>query len=160
MTAITTTPTLERDAPPNLDGPLLRYVTQIVRDAQEEVFEDGMESNFSRGLASAILEHGNAALTAIEDIILNGNTNVEVVGETLIQLGTIDSPSTHNQRLTILTETLKSEDVRIRDAASLALETMEDASAIPALESALCREQSARMQENLEAVISQLRESA
>ena len=159
MTAIATTPTLERDVS-HLDDPLRRYIQQIVLDAQEEVFEDGMESNFSRGLASAIQEHGNAALTAIEDIILNSNANVELQGETLIQLGAIDSPGTHNRRLTILTEALESKDVRVRDAASLALETMEDASAIPALESALRREQSARMQQNLQAVISQLRESA
>lgn len=160
MTAIATTPTLERDVPSQLDDPLLRHVTQIVRDTQDEVFEDGMESNFSRGLASTIQEHGNAALTVIKDIILNDNTNVDLRCETLIQLGVIDNPSTHNQRLTILTEALGSEDVRVRDAASLALDTMEDASAIPALESALRREQSARMQDNLKAVIRQLREAA
>ena len=160
MTAIATTPTLERDVPSHLGDPLLRYVLQLVQDAQEEVFEDGMESNFSRGLVSVIQEHGNAVLTAIEDIILDSNTNVELQGETLIQLGAIDSPGTHNRRLTILTGALESKDVRVRDAASLALETMEDASAIPALESALRREQSARMQQNLKAVITQLRESA
>ena len=159
MTAIATTPTLERDVS-HLDDPLRRYIQQIVLGAQEEVFEDSMESNFSRGLASAIQEHGNAALTAIEDIILDSNTNVELQGETLIQLGAIDSPGTHNRRLTILTGSLESKDVRVRDAASLALDTMEDASAIPALESALRREQSARMQHNLQAVITQLRESA
>ena len=159
MTAIATTPTLERDAP-HLGDPLRRYIQQIVQDAQEEVFEDGMESNFSRGLASAIQEHGNKALAAIDDIILNSNANAELQGETLIQLGSIDSPGTHSRRLTILTGALESKDVRVRDAASLALDTMEDASAIPALESALRREQSARMQQNLQAVITQLRESA
>ena len=160
MSALAITPTLERDATPRLDDRLVRYVNQLVRGAEEEVFEDGMESNFSRDLVSTICEHGDAALSAIEQVVLDGNTNVEVQGEILIQLGAIDNPSTHPQRLAILTSALESQDVRIRDAASLGIEALEDASAIPALESALHRELSGRMRENLTAVINQLRDPA
>ncbi len=98
-----------------------------MRDSAEEVFEDGMGSNFSRGLVSAVLEHGVTALTAVEQVIIAGNTNVEVLGEVLVQIGAIDDPITHDRRLTILTDALESEDVRIRDAASLGLEAMETA---------------------------------
>ena len=160
MSAIATTPTLELDAPQSLDDRLARYFKRIVRDAEDEVFEDGMESNFSKGLASAIEEYGDAALTAIETIILNTNTNIEVQGETLTQLGAIDNPSTHHRRLAILTSALESQDVRIRDAASLGIETLEDESAIPAMEAALHREPSVKMRDNLTAVINQLRAPA
>lgn len=127
MSAIAIRSTSEGKAPSRLEAELVDYFEGLVRDSAEEVFEDGMGSNFSRGLVSAVLEHGVTALTAVEQVIIAGNTNVEVLGEVLVQIGAIDDPITHDRRLTILTDALESEDVRIRDAASLGLEAMETA---------------------------------
>ena len=158
MSAIEIRSTSEVKARPRLEAEVVDYFERLVQDSAEEVFEDGMGSNFSRGLVSAVLEHGMTALTAAEQVIIAGNTNVEVLGETLVQIGTIEDPTTHGRRLTILTDALESEDVRVRDAASLGLEAMESASAIPAIEAALAREPSAQMRNNLATVIDHLRE--
>ena len=139
MSAIAIRSTSEGKAPSRLEAELVDYLERLVRDSVEEVFEDGMESNFSRGLVSAVLEHGVAAITAVEQVILVESTDVEVLGETLVQIGAIEDPITHDRRLTILTDALESKDVRVRDAASLGLESMEFASAIPAIETALAQ---------------------
>ena len=136
---------------------MIEYFEVLVRDSADEVFEDGMDSQFSLGLHSAVVEHGTTALLAIDRVILAGNTNAELLGETLVQIGAVDDPATHDRRLVILTKALKSQDVRVRDAASLGLETMEDASAIPALETAVAVEESELMRKNLIAVIGSLR---
>ena len=137
---------------------MIEYFEVLVRDSADEVFEDGMESRFSVGLHLAVIEHGTTDLVAIERVILAGNTNSELLGETLVQIGAVDDLATHDRRLAILTKALQSQDVRVRDAASLGLESMEDASAIPALETAVAGEQSKRMRKNLIAVIGSLRE--
>ena len=136
---------------------MIEYFEVLVRDSADEAFEDGMESQFSQGLHSAVVEHGKTALLAIDRVILAGNTNAELLGETLVQIGAVEDPATHDRRLAILTRALQSQDVRVRDAASLGLETMEDASAIPAIETAVASEQSKRMRKNLIAVIGSLR---
>ena len=157
MSAIATTSTFEGEARSSLEYELVYYFERLVRDSDDEVFEDGMESKFSRGLVSKVLEHGMPTLVVIEQVILAQSTNAEVLGETLVQISAIDDPKTHDRRLTILIEALESEDVRIRDAASLGLESMQAASAIPAIETAMAREPSAQMRDNLATLISQLR---
>ena len=137
---------------------MIEYFEVLVRDSADEAFEDGMGSQFRLGLHSAVVEHGTTALLAIDRVILAGNTNYELLGETLVQIGAVEDPATHDRRLAILINALQSQDVRVRDAASLGLETMEDASAIPAIETAVASEQSKRMRKNLIAVIGSLRE--
>ena len=122
MSAIATTSTFEGESRSSLEYELVDYFERLVQESEDEVFEDGMESNFSRGLVSKVLEHGMPTLVVIEQVILAQSTNAEVLGETLVQIGAIDDPKTHDRRLTILIEALESEDVRIRDAASLGLE--------------------------------------
>jgi hypothetical protein len=56
-----------------------RQARLIFADAKEEIFEDGMESDFSRGLSEFIVSYGHSAMETIIPIILSERTNSEVV---------------------------------------------------------------------------------
>ena len=63
---------------------------------------------------------------------------------------------THSARLSLLGHLLESQDLRIRDAASIGIEAMEDPAAIPALKHAIENEQTGWLQRYLEDVMNQL----
>ena len=140
----------------HLEDQLVDYFQGLVTDALEEVFLDGMESNFSRRLTTALEAHGETAVHAIERIINLDAISVEVVGETLRQIGYVEDLSTHQIRMTVLVRQLESADPRIRDAAALGLAALDDPQAIDSLLEALNRESSSQLKGNLRIVLDQL----
>ena len=140
----------------HLEDQLVDYFQGLGTDAIEEVFLDGMESNFSRRLTTALEAHGETAVHAIERIINLDAISVEVVGETLRQIGYVEDLSTHQTRMTVLVRQLESTDPRIRDAAALGLAALDDPQAIDSLLEALNRESSSQLKGNLRIVLNQL----
>ena len=136
---------------------LFSAFSYMVRDAEDEAFFDGMESVFATKLIPFVKGFGNPAVLAIDRYLRLSSSNVEVSGETLVQLGHIDHPRTHHNRLVTLIGSLQSEDVRIRDAASLGIAALGDSSALYAVEAALEREPSDHLREDLQLVVDQLR---
>lgn len=139
-----------------LEEQLFRYLGQIVREATDQVFLDGMESPFSRQLSLAIKVFGYVAIQSIERMLTSGEDNAEVFGELLRQLGSVEDPLTHHGRLMILIDNLQAPDPRIRDAAALGIAALDDPTALIAVQAALYHEASPNLRDNLNLVIGQL----
>ena len=143
---------------PSVPAEVFTWAKDAFVAASEEVFEAGFDSNFSLTLDALVRTHGKVAIEVLDQAIRN-ERNFEVKAEATQQIGSIEDARTHNRRLALLLHHLKSEDARIRDAASIGLADMDDPSAIPAVGEALRRETSASLRRNLELVLGQLEET-
>ena len=161
LTAYPSSATARSDDLPKfgLDERLLMFVRKLARDAVDEVFHDGQESKFGAAVTAVISEYGRNAVRAVEKILETTSVNIEVAGELLRVLGMIEDRFTQHQRLMLLVNQLKSDDARVRDAASLGLAALEDPRAIPALELALQDETNPFVRPEFESAIEELRES-
>jgi hypothetical protein len=131
-------------------------VNIIFADAKEEIFEDGMESDFSRNLSKFILSFGHSAMETIIPVILSAHTNTEVVSEALRVLGRINHKTTYRDRLWLLERGLYSASARVRDGAILGLAFMNDSIAIAPIKSAIERERIPELRQDMEQVLAQL----
>ena len=140
-----------------LEEQLVSYFTNLVREAADEAFLDGMESVFSHRLTRAVEDYGDTAVLAIGRLLDLDQANVEVAGEILRQVGSMADSRTHHSRLATLVDKLQSPDPRIRDAASLGLAALDDPETIADVQKALDRESSPQLRSNLKLVVDQLR---
>jgi len=131
----------------------------ISRLAREELFEDGVESDFSRELVSVIENHGNAAVKALSELILGEEVDAEVASETLRWLGQIEHPETYDFRLWSLEQSLYCSSARVRDGAALGLAFLDDPRAILFLRDAIQRELYPELREDMEQILEQLENS-
>lgn len=130
----------------------------IFRDADDETFHDGMDSEFSRRLRDAIARHGNAAIEALDTLLHDPKSNTEASEEALRVLGDIEDARTHAARLALLLRALESPNARIRDATSIGLAALDDPAAIDSLRCAIKAERSAWLRTNLDLTLRQLLE--
>ena len=131
----------------------------LFRSANYEVFEDGMDSDFSNGLNHIIRDHGTAAVIVLDGMISVDGVNPEVAAEALVWAGRMDDEATHHARLSMLERALESPNVCIRDAASIGIEAMDDPAAIESLQRAINRERCGLLQQNLKDVLIQLQDA-
>lgn len=131
----------------------LDRLQRLFETALEERFEDGIETEFSKGLTAVIKAYGNIAIQEIVSLILYRRTNSEVAGEALRWIGQIEDPTTHRFRLWLLEQSLNSSSARIRDAASLGLASLDDPQSIPALQQAIEKEPYTELREDMEQVL-------
>lgn len=127
--------------------------------AKEEVFEDGMESEFSRSLVTLIEKYQDAALEVLTELIIGGNMNPEIASEALRWIGHIENPVTHRARLKLLEHGLFSPSARIRDGAILGLASMDDPRAMRSLEQAIEDEEVPELHDDMMDVLEQLRDT-
>lgn len=127
-------------------------------DARDEIFEDGMSSFFSAGLIRIVQDHGIAAVHALKGIISASDVNAEVAEEVLRQIGYMDDKRTYRHRLSLLVGALESPNTRIRDAASIGIEAMDDPAAIESLQRAIDRERHEQLRQNFKDVLAQLQD--
>ncbi|MDP6451879.1 MAG: HEAT repeat domain-containing protein [SAR202 cluster bacterium] len=144
----------------NLQAKLSVELKTAVDAASEEIFEDGIESEFSRTLNRLVQNFGEPAVKAIEKVICLDQANVEITAEAVQQLGSIENMPSHQSRKGILLRNLESPDARLRDAASIGLSAMDDPTTIQALRDAISRESSPALQRNLQLVLDQLEETS
>lgn len=141
------------------ESELAMRFTLFVCDAENERFEDGMDSVFANRVRESIVNYGPIAVAAWERVLWRMENANETGEELLRQLGLIEHHSSRARRLRVLKDSLKSPDSRIRDAASLGLSFLDDTSALLALRSAYRRETESWLKENLKLVIDQLMDS-
>jgi len=134
-------------------------IESLFVSAKEEVFEDGMESSFSRELVSMVREHGESAVQMIADLILQENANPEVASEALRWIGAIEHPATYHSRLSLLEQSLNCLSPWVRDGATLGLAYMEDPHAISYLKRAIDREPYKLLRRNMRQVLAELEEN-
>ncbi len=107
---------------------------------RDQIFEDGIESEFSQNFVRIISKYKKIALDNLEKLIESNSVNAEVLSEAVRWLPRIQDISTYNQRLALTTRCLFSPWPRVRDAATLALSSFGDSSAVTALRRAIERE--------------------
>ena len=135
---------------------VLEEIERIIVGDSGEVFEDGMESRFSRKLVVLIERYGDEAIDAIAELIRQRRMNVENVAEAMRWLGHIEHPPTHHKRLQLLMRGLVDEEYSVRDGAILGLESLDSPEAIPALESAIPNEKYPELRCDMQALVEEL----
>ncbi|MBI3466146.1 MAG: hypothetical protein HY000_24290 [Planctomycetes bacterium] len=145
-------PAAERDGRAVLE----RRIEGLFAAGREEQFEEGMESEFSRGLVAIVEQHGDEAVAGIADLILNEKVAAHVASEALVWLATMDHPPSHDARLRLLQQALFSRTLRTRDSATVGLSAMDDPRAISDLKKASSGEHYAYLRRDMEKVLGQL----
>jgi hypothetical protein len=131
-------------------------ILSLFETARDEIFEDGMESEFSKRLDALVQEHEGEAISALAYVIENQTVNEEVVAEALRWMGRLEHPSSYEARLKLLEHSLRSGSARVRDAGTLGLASMDDPHAIPFLRQAIRKETYPELREDMQQVLSQL----
>lgn len=154
-------PTTETSTVKNVFTNALTISPSLVRlflSAREEIFEDGMSSEFSKKLIQFIQMDGQAVVSVLADLILSGEVNVEVGAEALRWIGRMWDPATYESRRWLLERSLFSRSPRIRDGAALGLSSMSDPHAVQYLKIASEREEIDELRADLEQILSDLME--
>ena len=136
---------------------LTRYVedaiTRLFESAEDQNFEDGMESDFSRELVTLIRKYGDLAMSEVSYLITYDRVDREIASEALRWLGRIDDPSSYDSRLWVLEQSLSSKSPLVRDGAALGLASLRDANAVQYLRRAVERESIAELRCDLEEIL-------
>ena len=133
-----------------------RQMEKLFFAAREEVFEDGMESEFSRELVLSIKQYGDPVIEVIRELILNDSVSPEVASEALRWIGYIEHEDTRDARLRLLEQSLTSSSLRVRDGAVLGLSFLDDPRATGSLRKAMELEGSKLIRRNMQQVLEQL----
>lgn len=144
--------TVQQERPEEID----QEFTILFEAAKEQVFEDGMESEFSKELISLVKKYGDAAMEVVADLITNERVNAEVASEALRWLGRMDHLTSYHFRRWLLERSLRCSSAMVRDGAALGLASLNDPHAIPYLKRAILREGHIELREDMEQVLVQL----
>ncbi len=123
---------------------------------RDEIFEDGIESNFSKSLIYYIQKYGNEVIEILSGLMDHGMVNPEIASEAMRWLGHVEHPQTYDKRLWLLERSLKHVSARVRDGATLGLASLGDLDAIPYLREAIELEQCAELRKDMEQVLAEL----
>ncbi len=147
--------TADTERPESLTEELQRIFTA----AKEEIFEDGMDSVFSRRLVKFMENYNRLAIDILSELLIPERVNAEVAGEALRHVGYSEDVSTRIPRRRLLEHCLFGSSARIRDGAILGIAAMNDPRAIPFVEQAICRELIPELRRDMCAVLEQLHET-
>jgi hypothetical protein len=128
----------------------------LFRAAAEEGFEDGMQTRFSRGLVRLVTLEGEKALDRLAPLLTDYLLNEEVAAEAIRWLARIEDDGLYTKRLWLVERCLYSDSVRIRDAALLAVASLDDPAALPYLRGAISLERHNEIKRDMEDVEKQL----
>jgi len=131
-------------------------IKQLFRSARGQVFEDGVDSDFSKELVSIIESDGALALEIIKNLVGVGSLNNEVLSEALRWIGSMEDEKSHVGRRQLLEESLSSESSKVRDGATIGLSYLGDPQAIGYLKRAAKREQNGMLHDFMLEVIEEL----
>lgn len=147
--------TAEEEKPEALTENLYR----IFFEAREEVFEDGMDSVFSRRLVNFMERYSRLGIDILCDLLILERVNAEVSGEALRHVGYLEHTPTRIPRRRLLEHCLFGSSARIRDGAILGIAAIDDPNAIPSVIRAIERETIPELKRDMTAVLEQLRET-
>lgn len=140
------------DRPPELT----ESFRALLMAGKDQIFEDGIESEFSKDLIRLIKKYGNDALAELAYFIVYEKASAEVTAEALRWLGLMDHLPSYHWRLWLLERSICSRSARIRDGAALGLAFLDDPDAIPYLRQAVDREPVKELRADMQQVLTQL----
>lgn len=129
----------------------------IFANAEDEIFEDGMVSGFSREFTQLTTQFGSDALQVVEYLINWEKVSAEAAAEALRLLGEMNF--LREDCLQLLLRSLKSSDSVIRDGAILGLSMLEDPRALPDLISASSNEKIPFLRQAMQRLVSRLEDA-
>ncbi|SRR6266566_1909286 len=122
---------------------------RLFESAREELFEDGMESDFSRKLMFLILRYRHDALSEMALLLESTQVSSEVSAEALRWIGRLRDPQSQPHRLWLLERSLGNPNPAVRDAAIVGLAALDDRRARKYVAAALATESLPELQEDL-----------
>lgn len=150
----TTAPILEPSA-----NETEQYICVLFDRARYEIFEAGVETDFSRDLMANILRYSIGAVELIAHLILHKIAGVEPAAEALRCIGYIDHPPTYIFRRWLLERCIANDSARIRDGALIGLAHLDDPHAIPYIEEAAVRERRVGLRKDMHELLKQLKQT-
>lgn len=138
---------------------LKSHIKALFGRSAEEVFEDGMESHFSRELTAAIIQYGDLAILVMADLITADKVSPSAASEALRWIGDLEHKQTHRSRLDLVERSLGCSSMVVKDGAVLGLSFLDDPHATDALEEAMQSETSEILRSDMERVLEQLKET-
>ncbi|MFV2045346.1 MAG: HEAT repeat domain-containing protein [Anaerolineales bacterium] len=135
---------------------LIDVMKRLYWQASDEVFEDGVESQFSRSLLDLLAKYGAIAVSALAKLVTDARANEEISAEALRWIGLMDDGSTKKHRLWLLERSLSSPSARIRDGATLGISFMDDPGAAAGLREAIESEQIGELREDMKTALEEL----
>ena len=149
-------PLINATAPRDDDERRYRLLAEILQEAQNDSFEDGIESALFETLTALIERHGNAIVVELAHLMRSGIVEEHVAEEALRCIGDIEHPASHYFRLKLLEGSLTHPSVSVRDGAVIGLEALNYPDAVVALRNAVHNEPYEELRSSMEYVITQL----
>lgn len=128
----------------------------LISIGKREIFEDGMESDFSRHLQLLLARYDELGIQNLQEKISENELPPTIAGETLKLLAEYSETVTKNWVYKLIISSLHSTYVEVRDGATNAIASLDDPKAITALQSAIEREQNLELRQDMETVLEQL----
>ena len=125
-------------------------LARLCSAAQEEQFEAGVESRFSRGLQQLCAYDPTAVLQALRGRLMDSDTSSEVLAEILQWASRQEADAIRALVVDLLSTGLHHTSSLVRDAAALGLAYLDEGAAVSHLSQALARETVPELRGDLE----------
>lgn len=146
------TSTEQLPIPDNLNEQLV----ELFSIADEGLFEDDQSRKFSEKLSALVYIYGDTTIRGLAPFIIGEQASAENAAATLRCLSHLESRMSYNHRIWLMERALQSPSSWIRDAAVLALESMDDPTSIPYLQEAFRKESNAELRQYFHSVLEYL----
>lgn len=113
---------------------LVDDILRVAVEASDEIFEDGIYNLVSHNIQHLVLRYGKAALDALDKAYLSRSLPDRILSESLLWLGRLDHPASHEARYAMFLYYLREIDLTIKSSAALALGSLGDPRAAPFLQ--------------------------
>lgn len=133
-----------------------KHLNSLTAAAKDEIFEDGVESAFTKGLRSFLDTYSMVAVSAIGNAKVAGKIPDSIAAEMARFLGDVDHSATRAQRFQLLSRWLSDQSVIVRDGAAIGLGYFGGHVALDRLRVAYDDEQVAIMRDDLRDLIEAL----
>ena len=121
-----------------------------------EELEDGMTASLGEVLSLLLKRHGDRGVAGFSLLIGSGALQTELASHALRWFGRIKDSATYYSRLSLLIDSLSSQEPEVRDGASLGLAALGNRQAIPALRRAIEREPRRGLRSDMQQVLVRL----
>lgn len=131
-------------------------ISQAFESAKFVEFEDGKENEFTLDIMRLVKQYGPTAVERISRALKTSSNSNETFAQTLLCFGRMDDPTTQVARGRAVRWGLKSSSAIVRDAATIAIESMFDRDAQAELRSAIKRETVPSLKQDMESALEYL----
>ena len=137
----------------------MNKLDNIIANAQNEVFYDGMDSVFSIRLHELVKEHGKIVIEDLHKRFIEGRLTGSVACESMIQCGHVEDKELEQEILHFAHHALQHKELAIRDGAMLAIASIDNPVMITHIREAVANETNEEVKKDLIQVLNQLLET-